>query len=441
MSLGLFGVIQSDPNPDVISMEYPISDFNTFSSLIVREGQVAYIIEEGVLSDPFEAGTHLLNTRNIPVVKEFISLLGNGISPFQNHVYFINKLHQLTGKWKVDGITYTLSQEEFENRPVTFGLSGNIAISVNNPELLLRKLALDKEIFMRDELILELQTIAIQYMKREIVNTIQKLDIDIFRLDFYLSDLSSAVEQAISPIYLDYGIKIESLTVTDAGGGKDWEEIKSLVHDRQNLIYMENTNQGVSIIAAQTDKQKQIIEAEAEAQKVLIDARAHGEETVIRAEANAKDTRIGAESNADRIVTESTARGREKIIDSEADKERFKNLETDYQKERAFNNSDIWAGNPGTGQVASIGTGMAVLPAAAAIGVECSRMMRDLYNESDSPLSNVHRDYFNTGEISKPIANPRNELEKLKMYALQYFDLYVEGKISKEVYMELINKM
>ena len=41
MSLGLFGVIQSDPNPDVISMEYPISDFNKFSSLIVREGQVA----------------------------------------------------------------------------------------------------------------------------------------------------------------------------------------------------------------------------------------------------------------------------------------------------------------------------------------------------------------------------------------------------------------
>jgi len=69
------------------------------AKLIVREGQVAVFINEGQLADVFKAGTHTLNTQNLPILTTLKGWKYGFNSPFKAEVYFVNTRLFTDEKW------------------------------------------------------------------------------------------------------------------------------------------------------------------------------------------------------------------------------------------------------------------------------------------------------------------------------------------------------
>ena len=82
------------------------------AKLIVREGQQAVFINEGVIADVFHPGTYTLTTQNLPILTTLKGWKYGFDSPFKAEVYFVSTRLFLDQKWGTrNGIT--LQDERF----------------------------------------------------------------------------------------------------------------------------------------------------------------------------------------------------------------------------------------------------------------------------------------------------------------------------------------
>ena len=82
------------------------------AKLIVREGQKAVFVNEGVLADVFTPGTYELNTKNLPVLTTLKGWKYGFDSPFKAEVYFVNTRLFTDEKWGTKN-PVMLSDERF----------------------------------------------------------------------------------------------------------------------------------------------------------------------------------------------------------------------------------------------------------------------------------------------------------------------------------------
>ncbi len=77
----------------------PNEEFVLGSQLIVNQGQEALIFKGGKALDLFGAGTHTLQTGNLPLLKKFVNLPFGGKTPFTAEIYYVNKTSRLDMNW------------------------------------------------------------------------------------------------------------------------------------------------------------------------------------------------------------------------------------------------------------------------------------------------------------------------------------------------------
>ncbi len=82
------------------------------AKLIVREGQVAVLINEGQLADVYKPGTYTLNTQNMPILTTIKGWKYGFDSPFKVEVYFVNTHLFTDEKWGTKN-PITLSDDRF----------------------------------------------------------------------------------------------------------------------------------------------------------------------------------------------------------------------------------------------------------------------------------------------------------------------------------------
>lgn len=82
------------------------------AKLVVREGQKAVFVNEGVLADVFTPGTYELNTKNLPVLTTLKGWKYGFDSPFKAEVYFVNTRLFTDEKWGTKN-PVMLSDERF----------------------------------------------------------------------------------------------------------------------------------------------------------------------------------------------------------------------------------------------------------------------------------------------------------------------------------------
>lgn len=82
-----------------IVYKYPNESFVLGSQLIVNQGQEALFFKGGVALDLFGPGTYTLQTGNLPLLNEFVSLPFGGDTPFTAEVYYVNKITKLNMNW------------------------------------------------------------------------------------------------------------------------------------------------------------------------------------------------------------------------------------------------------------------------------------------------------------------------------------------------------
>lgn len=79
--------------------KYPGEEFVLGSQLIVNQGQEALFFKGGEALDLFGAGTHTLQTGNLPLLKKLVNLPFGGKTPFSAEIYYINKTSRLDMNW------------------------------------------------------------------------------------------------------------------------------------------------------------------------------------------------------------------------------------------------------------------------------------------------------------------------------------------------------
>lgn len=99
--MGLFDVIQYDgaDNQEWVLYRYPGQNITTGSQLVVREGQSAVLVQEGIVADVFGPGKYELTTDNLPILNKIVNLPYGGKTPFPAVIYFVNTGARLSFSW------------------------------------------------------------------------------------------------------------------------------------------------------------------------------------------------------------------------------------------------------------------------------------------------------------------------------------------------------
>ena len=107
------------------------------AQLTVRESQVAVFFRDGKALDVFEAGRHVLQTQNIPILTKLVTSLGYGSkSPFRAEVYFLNKKLFPKLKW---GTKEPILFKDTELKMIRIRSFGIFSIQIADPSLFLNK--------------------------------------------------------------------------------------------------------------------------------------------------------------------------------------------------------------------------------------------------------------------------------------------------------------
>ncbi len=109
---------------DILMWKFPIADneIQNGASLTVRDGQIAILVNEGILADVFTPGHYQLKTENIPLLTNLKNWDKGFDSPFKSDVLFFNTRLQQGRKWGT-AQPVTLRDSEFGIvRLRTFGM-------------------------------------------------------------------------------------------------------------------------------------------------------------------------------------------------------------------------------------------------------------------------------------------------------------------------------
>jgi membrane protease subunit (stomatin/prohibitin family) len=113
------------------------SQIKNGARLIVRPGQVAIFVHQGTIADVFEPGTHVLETRNLPIFSTLAGWMHGFDSPFKADVYFVATRQVTDLKW---GTPNPVILRDATFGPIRVRAFGTYTLRANDPRRLLAEL-------------------------------------------------------------------------------------------------------------------------------------------------------------------------------------------------------------------------------------------------------------------------------------------------------------
>lgn len=318
-------VIKWENMGDAFVYKFPEEDFNTLSQLIVNESQEAIFFNGGEALDTFGPGRHTLSTQNLPILTKLMTLATNGVSPFHCQVYFINKTEQMAIKWGTDSqIQYTDPEYGF---PLSIGVSGEMALKVNNGKKLLIKLVGTTSEFNRETLTTSFRAFLMSKVKPYIARFMVNNKISIFDVDAHIDEFSKDLKTSLAIDFEDYGLELVKFFVTNV--------VKPETDSQYNKFKELHFRSFADIKEATLKKQV---------------------------------TKIEAEAMADKMVIESAAMAKKREQEGYT-----------YQQEKGFDVAKEVAKNEGTGQYTNMGIGLGMM---AGVGGTMAGIMGNALNDT-----------------------------------------------------------
>ena len=232
-------VIQFNNKNDYLVFKHPYEDFNSFTQLIVQEGQEAAFLYNGEITDVFGPGRWTLETGNLPGLSKSLGKLMGGKTPFKASVYFIDKTTKTGIKWGTDSKIRFI--EPIYNFPIEIGCYGDANISVNDTKIILKKLVgplrkvkleenvkQDKSFInlfssnkqKEDEDITKslkelIKPMIVNAVKESMPNAIIESKIDLLNADAHLKELNEKLKESINSYMEDYGLKVNDFYIVE----------------------------------------------------------------------------------------------------------------------------------------------------------------------------------------------------------------------------------
>ena len=208
----LIDVVKWDGAPNVFAYRYPETELNTKTQLIVTESQEAVFLKEGEFHGPYGPGRHVLNTKNLPFLTGLSTFfLTGGVSPFTAEVWFVQKAIPLNLKW---GTTTPIQIEDSKYHVILpVRAFGQYGLQIINSQKFLAKMVGQVPLFTTDILDSYFRGIIVSQAKDCISSYLIEKGISILQISSRINEISEILQNKISDVMGDYGLRTLSFTV------------------------------------------------------------------------------------------------------------------------------------------------------------------------------------------------------------------------------------
>lgn len=215
----MIDVIQWNGPPSVMAWRFPKSDIGFGSQLIVKETQHAFLMKEGRLLGPLLPGRHVLDTKNIPVLRTLIGTVTGGNTPFQAEVWFVNRAVDLNVRWG--------TSTPIQVKDPAYGIMipvlgyGMLGVSVADAKKFLMKLVGALPSYDRETVETHFRGILLSSIKTHIAKALVERKLSILEIAAHIRELSDDLGKLFSEEFAEFGLsviafRIESITTREA---------------------------------------------------------------------------------------------------------------------------------------------------------------------------------------------------------------------------------
>ena len=216
---------------DVVAWRFPVFDkaIQDGGQLVVREGQAAVFVQEGVLSDVFAPGTYELST-NTPAITGFFDTIAYQFNyPYKGDVYFINTRKFANKGW---GTQNPIMYNSGDFGLIEVRAYGHYDFKVTKPDVFLREvIATDGEVTI-DELVGKLRS----KLASGFADMLNETQVPLAQLMGQFDELGAAMMTQRGDWFQDYfGIQLTDFVVQSASLP---DEVKEAFRKRQSMAML-----------------------------------------------------------------------------------------------------------------------------------------------------------------------------------------------------------
>jgi membrane protease subunit (stomatin/prohibitin family) len=198
-----------DDTRDTIVWRFPRyeNEIKYGAKLIVRESQVAALINQGQLTDLFlHPGTYTLETQNMPILSTLRGWKYGFNSPFKAEVYFVSQRTFTGWKW---GTKNPIMLRDPEFGPVRLRAFGNYSLKVSQPATLLKEVAGTNRRFTVEEINDQLRDM----LTSRFADVLGESKIPVLDLAGNYDELGKFMRDRIAADFAKFGLEIVTLHV------------------------------------------------------------------------------------------------------------------------------------------------------------------------------------------------------------------------------------
>ncbi|WP_125776848.1 SPFH domain-containing protein [Antribacter gilvus] len=208
-----------DDSRDTIVWRFPRyeNEIKMGARLVVRESQAAVFVNEGLVADVFEPGTHTLETQNLPILSTLKGWKHGFHSPFKAEVYFVSTRQFTDMKW---GTQNPVIMRDAEFGMVRLRAFGAFSARVVDPTKLLRELVGTDPQFRTGEV----QEFLRQNIVSHLATALAQAGIPVLDLAAHQADLGDKLATALTDELADLGIAVPRFVVENISLPPEVEE-------------------------------------------------------------------------------------------------------------------------------------------------------------------------------------------------------------------------
>ncbi|MGG1551003.1 SPFH domain-containing protein [Paenibacillus ferrarius] len=209
--MAIIDLVKYNGPPLALAWKYPNEELSTWTQLIVNESQEALFVKGGQALDLFGPGRHTLSSQNIPLLSSIINLPFGGKSPYTAEIWFVNKAHTLDIKWGTPS-PIQLQDPKYQ-LPVSVRAFGQFGVQIENTRKFLVKINGTLPVFDQATLVKHFSGVLLMNVNKLISGYLVHNKISILDINAYVEDISKHMEQAIGPVFEEYGIRLANFNV------------------------------------------------------------------------------------------------------------------------------------------------------------------------------------------------------------------------------------
>ncbi|MDR2144912.1 MAG: SPFH domain-containing protein [Tannerella sp.] len=198
-----------DDTQDTMIWRFPRyqNEIKNGAQLIVRESQVAVLVDQGKFADVYQPGRHQLTTANMPILTTLRGWKYGFDSPFKVEVYFVSTKQFLNQKW---GTKNPIMMRDPEFGPIRMRAFGTFNFKINSdPTKFIRNVAGTDGNFTTEGVQEQLRN----YVVTQFTDKLAESKVPALDMAANLNEFSAALTTILTPEFAELGIDLTKFLV------------------------------------------------------------------------------------------------------------------------------------------------------------------------------------------------------------------------------------